>query len=183
MLEFKTSYRYAKSLLDLSAKDNLLNTIYKDVILVNTICRNNKDLVLILKSPLIYSDKKLRILKKIFYDKINNLTFSFLDLINKKGRLPLLLDITEVFILEYKKVNLIKDVKITTAISLSDELRDKFRKIIKTAISCKKVNLIEDIDKSLIGGYVLSVDDKKLDESIKNKLSLLKLNFLNSGIK
>jgi F-type H+-transporting ATPase subunit delta len=66
MLEFKTSYRYAKSLLDLSVKDNLLNTIYKDVILVNTICRNNKDLVLILKSPLIYHDKKIKDFKKNF---------------------------------------------------------------------------------------------------------------------
>jgi F-type H+-transporting ATPase subunit delta len=57
-------------------------------------------------------------------------------------------------------------------------LEISLKKIIKTVISCKKVNLIEDIDKSLIGGYVLSVDDKKLDESIKNKLSLLKSNFL-----
>jgi F0F1-type ATP synthase delta subunit len=37
--------------------------------------------------------------------------------------------------------------------------------------------LVEIIDDSLIGGYILSFDDKKIDESIKNKLNLLKLSF------
>jgi F0F1-type ATP synthase delta subunit len=39
--------------------------------------------------------------------------------------------------------------------------------------------VIEYIDSSLIGGYILIIDDKKIDESIKNKLRILKLNFKN----
>ena len=34
---FKTSHRYAKSLIEFSVKRNLLEVIYKDIILVNSV--------------------------------------------------------------------------------------------------------------------------------------------------
>lgn len=180
---FKTSHRYAKSLIEFSVKRNLLEVIYKDIILVNSVFKNNKDLVFMLNNPLIYNSKKLRILEKVFYAKISNLTFSFFDLVIRKKRSYILSNILEVFINEYKKIKLIKDVNIITTFNLSDEFKNKFKKIVKNIIFCKEVNLIENIDKSLIGGYILNFDDKKLDESIKNKLNLLKLSFLSSTFK
>ena len=99
---FKTSHRYAKSLIEFSVKRNLLEVIYKDIILVNSVFKNNKDLVFMLNNPLIYNSKKLRILEKVFYAKISNLTFSFFDLVIKKKRSYILSNILEVFINEYK---------------------------------------------------------------------------------
>jgi F-type H+-transporting ATPase subunit delta len=60
---------------------------------------------------------------------------------------------------------------------LSKNLRSDFINLVKKITLCNKVNLIESVDTSLIGGYILSVDDKKIDESIKSNLNLLRLSF------
>ncbi|MFM6915223.1 MAG: F0F1 ATP synthase subunit delta, partial [Aquirufa sp.] len=39
----------------------------------------------------------------------------------------------------------------------------------------KEVELIEQIDESLIGGFILKVGDQQIDDSIKRKLNDLKV--------
>jgi len=44
-------------------------------------------------------------------------------------------------------------------------------------IAKKEVVLTEKIDSSLIGGFVLKIGDRQIDESISSKLSALRLKF------
>ena len=51
--------RYAKSLLSLAIEQNSLDKLLSDMNYIKNICSENKDLVLLLKSPVVKTDKKL----------------------------------------------------------------------------------------------------------------------------
>ena len=70
MLDSKVASRYAKSLIDLGLEKNALEDLMKDMSLVKDVCSENKELILLLKSPIIRSDKKATILKEVFYNVV-----------------------------------------------------------------------------------------------------------------
>ena len=61
----RISSRYAKSLLDLARERNELDTVLKDIESFNEATKN-RDFFLLLKSPIVKTDKKLAIFKAIF---------------------------------------------------------------------------------------------------------------------
>lgn len=176
MSDIRVSSKYAISLLKVSIKKNILDDIHKDIKLLNSVCEND-DFLLVLKNPFVSCDKKKNILFKIFENKVNALTLSFFNLLVLRGREALIPNIAKVFLLKYNDHCNIKNAKVVTTFALSKSLKNDFKNLVKRKTSCDKVNLVESIDHSLIGGYILSFDDKKIDESIKNKLNLLKLSF------
>lgn len=70
MADIRVSSRYAKSLLSLAVEQNCLEQVAKDMHFIEKVISENKPLLLLLKSPIIKTDKKIsilsEILKKIF---------------------------------------------------------------------------------------------------------------------
>ncbi|HQZ78291.1 MAG TPA: F0F1 ATP synthase subunit delta, partial [Bacteroidia bacterium] len=56
-----------------------------------------------------------------------------------------------------------------TPFKLDDSLRAEIMKIV-SAEARGKVELVEEIDKDLIGGFVLKMNNKQVDTSIETKL-------------
>ena len=85
----RAAVRYAKSLIELSIERNDLEAVKADMDLIHTTCVESKDLVLLLESPVVKTDKKLSILKAIFgYFGLFPGFLCFLGLLNRglKGR-------------------------------------------------------------------------------------------------
>ena len=78
------SDRYASALYDLATEKNLIDPVLNDLSNLKNILKDNKDLSLVVKSPLITSIDKLKIfeslLKKI---NANELTTTFIKVIEK----------------------------------------------------------------------------------------------------
>ena len=68
----------------------------------------------------------------------------------------------------------IQKATVTTASALTAEQKVTVSKIVKDYTG-KEVELIEQIDESLIGGFILKVDDQQIDDSIRRKLNDLKV--------
>ena len=62
---------------------------------------------------------------------------------------------------------------IETAIPLTKEIRQEMLAIITRTFNAE-IELQEEIIKELIGGFVLRVEDKQLDSSVKGKLGRIK---------
>ena len=62
MRETRVANRYAKALFDLSIELKLDKQTIKDIELLHTVCKQNRDFVLMLKSPVIRDVKKMAIL-------------------------------------------------------------------------------------------------------------------------
>ena len=81
------SDRYASALYELALENKAVDLVFKDLSLIKEILNNNKDMQLVVKSPLISSNDKLEIiLKLISSQKINNLSSTFLKVISKNKR-------------------------------------------------------------------------------------------------
>ena len=173
MLQTKVARRYAKSLLDLAKEQGDLETVNNDMKLLAEVCSNNHDLRVLLASPIISSDKKLSILKRVFAGKISALSMSFFDIISRKGRESYLEVIAVEFIRLYKEYKGIQTAIVTSAIGLDDKLRAQVYKMVKEGLN-SEIELIEKVDKDLIGGFILRVGDKQYDASISRDLRLMR---------
>ena len=178
MSERRVASRYSKSLLTLAQEKGLLEEVNKDMELFTTTFKGNRDLSVVIKNPIIPNDKKLNILRALFEKKVSELTFRFFEIVSRKNRENILFDIAEAFREQYNEYKDIIVAKVVTSFPLDDSLRSAFKKVVKQHFGQEKtVELVEKIDASLIGGYTLTVGDRRIDETLDTQLKKLKLEF------
>jgi F-type H+-transporting ATPase subunit delta len=173
----RVASRYVKSLLDLAVTQGSLEKVHADMQLFDKTVDSNRDLFLMLKSPVIKHDKKKAILTAIFKGKVTSLTMAFIDILTKKNREPLLPEIANEFHNAYNHVKGIGKASVTTPVAMDAKTRQEFENIVKKLSNHNEVELEEKVDKDLIGGFILNVEDKQIDASIRNNLKKLKLKF------
>ncbi|MEM6523072.1 MAG: ATP synthase F1 subunit delta [Bacteroidota bacterium] len=177
MSEYRVATRYAKSLLSLADDQGVLDKVHADMQLFLNVCAESRDLFLLLKNPIIKHDKKRAVLQKIFEGKVSQLTIAFFDIITRKNREAVLPEMAKEFDHQYNVYKGIEEATVTTAIPLTKELKAEVEKLVKKISSKSKVELTELVDEDLIGGYILKVADRQIDDSIKSKLKALELKF------
>ena len=171
------SARYAKSLLGLALEQNALDAVYADMQAVKEQCAGSRDLSLLLKSPVVKTDKKQSILKEVFGDRLGTLSMAFINLLADKRREYHLEGIASAFITQYKAHNNITTATVTSAVELADDAREKLRSMVKENYPGQEIELQEQVDASLIGGFVVRVADKQVDASIKRSLHEMQMEF------
>jgi len=176
MRDIKVASRYAKSLLLMSIDENILEEVYNDMKLVNSTCIENRELTLLLKSPIVKADKKNAILAEIFNKKVSIISSAFISIILSKKREGILPDIANSFIEAYKIHNNITTASVTTAVPLTKDQKTVIIALIKKQ-GKSNVELQEVVNEEVIGGMVLRIGDKQIDESIKKKLTNLEMEF------
>ena len=172
----KVTIRYAKSLLTLSNELNKLEEVYTDMRFLRELCSDSKDLLMLLKSPIIKVDLKLSVLDKILNKNISDLSMSFIELVTKKKRESLLKDIANDFLILYNVEKNITPVVLTTAVKIDDVLRKEVLSFIKKQ-GKENIELVEKVDASIVGGAIIKMGDKQLDTSVSSKIKLLKQTF------
>lgn len=177
MSDIKVASRYAKALLELAVEKNQLEEVNRDVNQLLDIAAQNREIVLLFNSPIVNSDKKHNVLKALFEKSGNVITMSFFDIITRKNRSNNLINTAKEFKRQYNQHLGIQLAEVTTTFPITGELRNSFVEIVKEISGLDKVELIEKIDNSLIGGFVLKVNDKLLDDSLSGKLRNLRLKF------
>jgi F-type H+-transporting ATPase subunit delta len=166
----RASVRYAKSVIELAQEQKSLEKVKEDMLLFTSVINDNRKLEVVLKNPIVPTDKKKAILKSLFEKKVQPLTFKAFELIISKNRESILDEIALEFINEYNTLKGIAVASVTTPYSMDDTQRKEISKIVAD-ITGMKVELEEIIDEALIGGFVLKIGDKQIDESVKSKLA------------
>jgi F-type H+-transporting ATPase subunit delta len=170
------SQRYAQALFDLSLEMKTLERVNEDMLLVKSVAVENPQFRRLLASPIIPPGKKSQIIKAIFERHLDRLSFRFLQLVVKKERELYLQFIAESFTNLYKKHKNIETVNLTTAQPINQKIRQEIIDLLVDKTH-KKIELLEDIDQDLIGGFVLSLEDTKYDASLRKKISRLQKTF------
>jgi F-type H+-transporting ATPase subunit delta len=169
------SSRYAKALLDLSVEQNQLDAVYADMLTIGGIIDGNRDLQLLLKSPVVNSDKKAKILKAVLTN-LNKVSDGFVQLLVSKGRESHLAEVTQSFVDQYKVMKGITMAYVKTAVKLDESTRHL---VIAEAskMAGGHIEIAEVVDPNLIGGFILRVGDQLIDHSVSGKLKSLKREF------
>ena len=169
------SDRYASALYDIAAESKCVDDILSDLKLLENCIKNSNQLKLLLKSPLIKSWEKLKIIENILAKKIkNNLTLTFIKVISQNKRFQFLLSIISQFmnINAIKRGNILADV--TSANQLSDIQKDEIKNQLKSKLG-EKLSLNFKIDKKIIGGLIIKVGSKMIDSSLASKINKLNI--------
>ncbi|SDK72285.1 F-type H+-transporting ATPase subunit delta [Catalinimonas alkaloidigena] len=172
----RVAFRYAKSILELAQEKGMLEAIREDMELFDKAIRENRALANLLQSPIVNSDKKLKILQSIFKGKVNDLTLSVFEILTRKNRESQLPGIARSFHRQYNQLMGIENVTVITPMPLTDELRQQFMAMVKKQTG-KEAELQEKVDPELIGGYILQIGDRRIDDSVRNRLHQLKRKF------
>ncbi len=176
MSEFKVASRYAKSLIDLAQEQGNLEAVKQDMEQFVAVMYANKELQAVLKNPIMKQDKKRNILDALFEQKIHPSITAFFHIMVRKGRAGILYATAREFIREYNEVKRIVHATVVSAVALSANNLDALRKVIAGEINAEVV-LRNNVDPSLIGGFVVNVGDKQIDASIAGKLKKLERHF------
>ncbi len=170
--------RYAKSLLDLAIEQNSLDTTLEDVKFMESVCRQSSEFVMVLRSPVIHGDKKQNVIEALMDGKVHPLFQAFVKLLISKGRESNLPEILTAYMDQYKAMNNIKTVKLTTAVALNDAAKDEILAKVAASLPGKKIEMTTAINPDLIGGFVLEMEDKLFDASIRKDLIDIKSQFM-----
>ncbi len=174
----RVAYAYAKSLMELAIERGELEEVYRDFLHLAKMARSNRDLELVMRNPIVSSEKKLNVLKALYKERgATEATMAFFEIICRKGREEVLADIAREFQVQYQLHNSIQVAEVTTTFPLDDKLRAEFSRIVLEISGMKEVKLTEKVNPDLIGGFVLRVNDRQLDESLSSKLRELRVEF------
>jgi len=169
MIGTRAALRYAKATLDLAKEKACADKVNEDMKLIQSTIEENHDLAIMLKSPIIKQDQKESVLTKIFEKKVNKITMSLLNLLVANRRLEILLLVAKEYIVIYDFLQGVEVAQVTSAVPLTKDLEMAILKRVQESID-NKVSLINVVDPSIIGGFVLRVGDKQYDSSVSYRL-------------
>jgi len=169
--------RYAKSILDIAKERGQLDTILTDMQVIEK-AMESRDLVLLLKSPVVKTDKKNKILTAIFDGKLSELTMEFFKIVTRKGREMYIPEIAAQYMKQYQQLKHISSISLTTAEALDPAIIDAIEnKLLASQATEDKIEIESHVDPEIIGGFIIEIGDKLYDDSVKGKLEKLKKAF------
>lgn len=172
MSEIRIASRYAKSLIELANEQNAGDAVFSDMELFSNTCKVSKDLVIMLKSPIILGSKKRQVLEASFTN-FHKLTRLFMDTVIRKGREAFLPLIAKELVRMYNEQHNIATATVTTATLLDAKALADIQRVLEQKTG-KKIELETEVDPSLIGGLVVRMGDSLFDASIANQLKKIK---------
>ena len=168
--------RYAKALFELSQEMKQMEEVKKDMEMLLETLQESKEFKQFLVSPVVQADKKASVLHAIFQGKVAELTLKFFELLARNRREDNLKLIALEFIEMYKKFKNITTVTLKTAVKVSDKARkDILDKLAR--YTGGSIDLIEEVDGKLIGGFVVSIEDTQYDASLLRVFNQLRKEF------
>ncbi|NLW40402.1 MAG: F0F1 ATP synthase subunit delta [Tissierellia bacterium] len=161
--------RYALALFEAGLELNNLEKFKEDIKSITEVIEKEELLQKVLKHPKISKDEKKELLTSIFKEQVSQEILNFLYVIIDKRREGFILDISKEFVKLFNEHNNILEVTAVTAVEMDNKMKDKLITVLSNKTK-KKIVLNNAIDKNIIGGVLLKVENKIIDGTIKGQL-------------
>lgn len=175
----KAALRYAKAILSLAKETGSESEVNADMQLIAATISESDDLQIMLKSPVIKASDKKKVLVSLFTDKVCTISLGLFNLLEENKRTIMLESIASQYTIIYDYLKSMNIAVVTTAVPLTDDLREQvLRKIVE--ITGNKTSIENNIDPSILGGFIIRVGDMQYDASVSNNFNELRREFDNS---
>lgn len=127
----------------------------------------------LLVNPEFSSHNALELYSEVLAGRYSAEQNNFLHLLSQSKRLIALPDIQEIFLAYYAALEKISTVRVVTALEIKDE---DFRKNLTSALTRRikhDVKLKCEVDPTIMGGAIIHIGDRVIDDSIRGKLARL----------
>ena len=172
MKSSKVAARYAIALLELAIEQKNIDSVLGDMQFLARTNAETRDFELLIASPIINPEKKISIFEKIF-EQFETVTMSFIKLITKNGRESFLPQIADSFEAQVKEHRGIVPMTLISATKLDSSTRDAILAKVQLSVD-GQLEVTEEIDESLIGGFMVRMGDVQIDASVSSQFNNLK---------
>ena len=168
----RAAQRYAKAVLNLAKDQGKTEEVNAELILVSKTLFNSGDLLETLKSPAVKSEAKRSILGAIFKDA-GAITKGLFNILLENKRIEIIEEVVNKYTRLFNEMNNIQVATVTTAIDLTSEMEQKVLAKVKE-LTGGDATLVNKIDESILGGFILRVGDLQYNASVAGNLNRLK---------
>lgn len=164
--------RYAKALFEIAENEENRLALNAEFLGVKHVFAENKDLQLALKNPIVAEEIKQSVVYSVFSSAGEQLRNLFAVLGTNK-RISILEHVAIAYVSLYEKSKNIQRATVTTAVALDSSTQEKVQDKVKELTGYEAL-LTSKIDASILGGFILRIDDLQFDASIAGSLETVK---------
>lgn len=164
---------YGDALFSLAVEKDQLDVIWEEVRTIRQAISEDSEFLSVLCHPEMTQEKKQEVLDKIFKGKVSDDTMGFLHVLVRKGRLGEIVSILDYFDEQAKEYSGIGVVYVAAPMALSDDQREQVEKRLLEVSEYETLEMHYQVDESLLGGIVIRIGDRVLDNSIRSKLDAM----------
>jgi F-type H+-transporting ATPase subunit delta len=173
LVESRIARRYARALFEQARDQKVLDRVSEDLKSIKKIYDESSDFRMMLASPIIHTSEKKGVFEQLFKTKVHTLTYDFLILLLDKNREEWLPSIIDYFMRLSDEARGIIRAQLITAQKLAKDQLNALKKQLDN-FSGKNVVVEQQVDESLLGGFVVHLDDTVIDTSLRNQLAKLR---------
>lgn len=166
--------RYAKALFNISEEQGKTDVLKKDLIGLTECIKGSEELRNVFLDPQVTSSSKEEIVKNILGKlDASELSIQCLSYLLAKKRINILPEITDLFCEAYNVKENILDAEVTLASEMESKQIEEIKEKL-SSVTGKTVQVKVKKDPSIIGGMVVKIGSKLIDQSVRNQLDCLK---------
>lgn len=179
MSELQVASRYARALFALAKEEKVLDPVHSDLNDLAQWLSETPDAAGLFTHPDIPASRRNSVLTELFDGKVHDLTLRFLRLLNAKQRLGLTQAVIRAFDIEFNRERKLAKAHVTTA----KKIRASELKQLQSKLSARidgTVEIDQETDESLIGGFRARVGNRIYDAAVSTQLERLKDKIINA---
>ena len=164
---------YGDALFSLALEENQVDELWKEAAMMQEALEDNPEFMAILCHPEMTMEKKLALLQDVFQKELSQNMMGLLNVLVKKGRIGEILSVLDYFmekVMAYRKIG---EVKVQTPMPLSEEQREKIENKLLEVSEYETLSVDYQVDESLLGGIVIRIGNRVLDNSIRSQLDAM----------
>lgn len=173
----RVAKRYAAALYDVAVKDNTVQAVASDLVLVERFLAEVPYLNAMVMHPLASDDRKRKVLSDAFGDRTTATTLNFLYLLVRKRRETTLANV----IREFRRLVDEQLQRVVAQVHTAQPLTTGQLSALKTALSQrtgKNVEIEAFVDPDVIGGMRILLGDNIIDGTVRGRLERMRLQLL-----
>lgn len=174
--------RYAKALLAFASANGEGKTVYEQTEVFCAKYIEDVSIREILSAPVLSKSVKTEAVAKAFDGEPCKSLTSFVKLVVDRHREKWLVFMLHAYRRLYENQNQILRATLTTASDAEDANIDRITSMVLSKTGGKEVDITHKCDESIIGGFVLQIDDCLIDASLAYQLKVLRQRLSNKRI-
>ena len=170
------STRYAKAIFQYASERNDEDILREELKVLSEQFIAVPDLKKVLDDPTVSLTVKIDVLTTAAGKKISDTCKQVIRLIVKNGRTHYMQPIALLYDKVYRKAKNRMVLKLITTEPASNEMKNKLVDLVKK--NDEQVDFVAQTDNEIIGGFILEIEDVRLDASVRNQLNRLRLELI-----
>lgn len=164
---------YAEALFAIAKEANKESEVFDSLKFVSDVFSENPVYIDFLSTPSISKKERLGALSAAFANEIDEDVLSFVSLLCSNGQIRSFSGEVKVYEDLYRMSQKISVADVYSAVILTEEEKEKLKRKLEI-LTGNDIQLNCCVDKSLIGGISVKIDDKIIDGSVKHRIDEIK---------